>query len=467
MMPGYYKRPDLTAQALRDGWLFTGDLGMADDDGYLHLVDRKKDLIISGGVNVYPKDIEEIAVQHPAIREVAVFGVPSERWGESPVAAVVLHAPATRSRERAQNVDQRARRGALSAAQRHRARRRPPAQHSGQDAQAGAARTVRTVAVGVDGPLTNTRDLPPCRPLSLAPRAPIVERRARIGELDLYYIDAAGDRPLVLLHGLSANASSFHGLIRAGLSPTFRVIAPDLRGRARSDKPETGYTMADHARDVLGVMDHAGIDRAVLAGHSFGGYLGIYLAAHHPDRFEQLVVLDAAITTHPRVGELLKPSLERLGKTLPSADAYLASIQAAAYLNGIWDQDVEAYYRAELVSEPTARRARSTSAERHRPIGLRPVVRAMASSCAKRSSADVAASTRSSRSVRRERRRSMEETWARATARAFPQGRYVAVPGNHITMLFAEGAAATSREIAAFAAHPRELASRCDDDRQT
>jgi len=93
MMPGYHGRPDLTAQAIRDGWLFTGDLGMADEDGYLHLVDRKKDLIISGGVNVYPKDIEEVAVQHMAVREVAVFGAPSEKWGESPIAAIVLRAP--------------------------------------------------------------------------------------------------------------------------------------------------------------------------------------------------------------------------------------------------------------------------------------------------------------------------------------------------------------------------------------
>jgi len=90
MMPGYYQRPDLTAQAIVDGWLRTGDMGFADEDGFLHLVDRKKDLIISGGVNVYPKDIEEIVVQHPAVREVAVFGVADEKWGECPVAAVIL-----------------------------------------------------------------------------------------------------------------------------------------------------------------------------------------------------------------------------------------------------------------------------------------------------------------------------------------------------------------------------------------
>lgn len=87
-MPGYYKQPDLTAQAIRDGWLFSGDLGRVDDDGYLYLVDRKKDLIISGGVNVYPKDIEEIVITHPEVRDVTVFGVPHPTWGEQPIAAV-------------------------------------------------------------------------------------------------------------------------------------------------------------------------------------------------------------------------------------------------------------------------------------------------------------------------------------------------------------------------------------------
>lgn len=90
LMPGYYGRPDLTAQAIVDGWMHTGDMGYLDEDGYLYLVDRKKDLIISGGVNVYPKDIEEVIVTHPDVLETAVFGVPDEKWGEAPLGAVVL-----------------------------------------------------------------------------------------------------------------------------------------------------------------------------------------------------------------------------------------------------------------------------------------------------------------------------------------------------------------------------------------
>lgn len=99
LMTGYYKRPDLTAQAVREGWLYSGDLGYVDEEGYLYLVDRMKDMIDSGGVKVYPKDLEEVAARHPAVREVAVFGAPHEKWGETPIAAVVLRQGATESAE--------------------------------------------------------------------------------------------------------------------------------------------------------------------------------------------------------------------------------------------------------------------------------------------------------------------------------------------------------------------------------
>jgi len=90
LMPGYHKREDLTAEAIKDGWLHSGDLGFVDEDGFLFLVDRKKDLIISGGINVYPRDIEEVVVRHDAVRDVAVFGAPHSKWGEQPIAAVQL-----------------------------------------------------------------------------------------------------------------------------------------------------------------------------------------------------------------------------------------------------------------------------------------------------------------------------------------------------------------------------------------
>ena len=88
LMPGYYNQPEMTARTIRNGWLHSGDLGYMDEDGFVFLVDRKKDLIISGGANVYPRDIEEVVIRHPGVSEVAVFGAPHPKWGEAPVAAV-------------------------------------------------------------------------------------------------------------------------------------------------------------------------------------------------------------------------------------------------------------------------------------------------------------------------------------------------------------------------------------------
>ena len=87
---GYWKRPELTAETFRNGWLHTGDMASRDDDGYLYIVDRKKDMVITGGMNVFPKEIEDVLTAHPAVASAAVIGVPDEQWGEAVKAVVVL-----------------------------------------------------------------------------------------------------------------------------------------------------------------------------------------------------------------------------------------------------------------------------------------------------------------------------------------------------------------------------------------
>jgi long-chain acyl-CoA synthetase len=90
VMKGYWGRPDATAEVMRGGWFHSGDMGRVDDDGYFYIVDRLKDMIIRGGYNVYPREVEEVLYEHPAVREAAVIGVPDETWGEEVGAAVAL-----------------------------------------------------------------------------------------------------------------------------------------------------------------------------------------------------------------------------------------------------------------------------------------------------------------------------------------------------------------------------------------
>jgi acyl-CoA synthetase (AMP-forming)/AMP-acid ligase II len=90
VMKGYYKQPDKTAETIIDGWLHTGDVGHLDEEGYLHITDRKKDMIISGGFNVYPSEVEQVIWTHPTVLDCAVIGVPDDTWGEAVKAVVEL-----------------------------------------------------------------------------------------------------------------------------------------------------------------------------------------------------------------------------------------------------------------------------------------------------------------------------------------------------------------------------------------
>jgi len=91
MMSGYLNNPEATAATIRDGWLHTGDIALQDDEGFIYIVDRKKDMIISGGFNIYPREIEDVLHEHPAVKGVAVVGVPHAKWGEEVRAVVCLH----------------------------------------------------------------------------------------------------------------------------------------------------------------------------------------------------------------------------------------------------------------------------------------------------------------------------------------------------------------------------------------
>lgn len=266
----------------------------------------------------------------------------------------------------------------------------------------------------------------------------------------MHFLDYPGPEPaIVLLHGLSANAAEFGGLIYEGLNESHRVIAPDLRGRGRSGKPDTGYSMGEHAADVIALLDYLGLEKVVMGGHSFGALLSIYLAAHYPERITRVIVIDAAIVFHPDTEKLLKPSLARLARILPSADAYLHEMKTAAHVNGIWDTAIEGYFRAELHEneDGTAQSLTSASAVEQalRGVGVEEwaeLVGSVPHPVLLLNASGAYGPPGSPPLVPPEH--------ARTTAASFADCQYVAVPGNHLTMVFGENASVVRREIEQF-----------------
>ena len=253
---------------------------------------------------------------------------------------------------------------------------------------------------------------------------------------------AGGDPDIVCLPGQTANANAFDGYVAAGMAPRFRVVALDLRGRGFSDKPATGYSMPDHAADVLGLLDALRLDRVVLCGHSFGGLLTMYLAAHRPDRISHAILVDAAAQIHPDATEIIKPALARLDQTWPTWEAYINDMKRLPYYyDGWWDPLIENWYRSDVQIDAASGKV---SVQIYGPGILEALSRALdvdwmglvgtIQQPVLLINAPAGLGPPGSPPL-------LSRTQALETVRALPNGRYVAVSGHHYTMMFGDGAA--------------------------
>ena len=278
-----------------------------------------------------------------------------------------------------------------------------------------------------------------------------MERYVDTNGIRLHYLEHDGDGPtLVLMHGLTANANSFGALMEAGLSPRLRVLAFDLRGRGLSDKPATGYTVEDHAADMIGALDALGIEKAIVGGHSYGGLLTYHLAATYPERIERCVLIDAPGEVDPLILEQIAPALARLEQVLPSWEDYLAMAQAMPYYQDWeWDPLLTEYYRADVRDLPDGR-VRSRISPEH-------IREAVETSLHFDWPGTVSRVTQPSLFIR-----AIEpfgppgypplitaETAERSMA-MLTDGTLLEVPGNHITCLFGEHAQGVAEAIAGF-----------------
>ncbi len=218
-MKGYWNNPEATREAIDDdGWFRSGDIGYLDADGYLYIHDRVKDMIVSGGENIYPAEVENVLMSHPAIADVAVIGVPSEKWGESPKAIVVLKPEARAGRGRHHRLRPRAA-GEVQVPDERRLHRRPAAQPERQDPQEGPPRPV------LGGPRPPGQLTAPVRsrPVGFRGRLLVITAIGAVWRLG-YLIVAKADQPLLL-------NDSMYFSIQAGLNSEGHWFEDALTGQ--------------------------------------------------------------------------------------------------------------------------------------------------------------------------------------------------------------------------------------------
>jgi len=329
LFAGYVGRASETAAAFTlDGWYRTGDLGRLDDDGYLTVADRRLDLIVSGGENVYPAEVEAVLMSHPAIADAGVAGRPDATWGAVPVAAVVLRAGAaatdeeilTHCRQRLAGFKVPSRIVVLAELPRVGAGKLN--REALRDLLAGGSRSVGSIATAGPWPL---------------------RRLARPDGFRLAYRfldqpgsdpDQGGSRPTVLLlHSTLSSGWQLKQLARL-VAQWAAVLLPDRRGSgaSRLEIPRP-VGLEEQVADAMALLDEFDVRRVNVFRHSYGAIVALALAAADPDR------VAAVIAYEP-------PLLGVVDTTVPGRPAAIAELVLAAHAAGGAPAAAEAFLHA-------------------------------------------------------------------------------------------------------------------------
>ncbi|MBI1737375.1 MAG: alpha/beta hydrolase [Candidatus Rokubacteria bacterium] len=279
--------------------------------------------------------------------------------------------------------------------------------------------------------------------------APKTERVATNGITLAARVWPGGDGAVVGIHGLTANHTCWFP-IAGVVAPRRRLIGYDLRGRGDSNKPASGYSLAIHDADLLGLLDHFGIGRAILAGHSLGAHIAVRFAAHHPDRVDRIVLFDGGLDVRAEVFDSIAPAVNRLGIEFPSLDAYLAMLRGLPMFAGRWNAHLDRYFTYDV--EPGAGGGVRSKVVRHAIEEEVANLQRTRLWVWHHRIAAPALLLRAPDGLLRADDCLMTQEEAEAMARAIPRCRLVVVPGtNHYTILLGENPLVAA-EVGAFLA---------------
>ena len=176
--------------------------------------------------------------------------------------------------------------------------------------------------------------------------------RVRANDVSLAVHEWPGRGPaIVAVHGLTSNHTVWHSIADA-LGGSHRILAHDLRGRGDSDKPASGYSLAHHAADLRALLDHFGLARAILMGHSLGAHIAVRFATLHPDRVSKLVLFDGGLDVRAEILDALAPAINRLGVEFPSLEKFLAMLQDLPMFAGRWNDYLARHFTYDVEPGP-------------------------------------------------------------------------------------------------------------------